>query len=815
VRDGHVPLHIHRQQNGTLTMVAFQDASHVLIDRIADVKFDGLCTYDYYGTVVDALFVAGTDGTYIYFCVRQDCVPTTRMILAALSRHYLDDFSGYYNDWCSVDSMFMPEKEKETKMVMEAIAKANEKNKLANSGGASGVLVSLWHHSPESIKNLPIAKVSGEHHIHFTAAEVWAALDDGQRAHAKAAFRLPADVTTTFMAGMLLWLASLPVDLYDQIVALPLLDVPDVTTYIKVAKHLSVRAKSFQNLLSRDLRMVFEAEVLANRAYGVVDWDAEKEHRIHPNVADLSPEDIEREAMRVLSREDADAEEPLKMTWNEFWAARWQWSAAGSIHSQYEEDLKNLPAEHSLRTKFIALLAAEDVPMSTYLDRPPALHAWASTKYEWAKMRAIYGTDLTSYILTHFAFMNCEDTLPKDFPVGKKAEMHIVAARVAATLQNAVAFTLDYEDFNSQHSTAALQAVMRAWVRVHKRQLSDDQIAAADWAIQSLEHVTVTDNLGTHTTYEAKGTLMSGWRLTSFANSVLNYIYTRAAYGVTKTIRRSVHNGDDVLLGVSSFGTTIDILRGAIQHNIRLQRSKCNYGGLAEFLRVDHVHGTGGQYIARNIATMMHSRIESKAAVKVNDVIDAMEARFGEFHERGGSLATISRLRTVYYARMAPIFNLRDDDMYTIKSAHRVVGGVSSRQDADVSHFIVHDSRQMRTALPKNLPGVVAYAKCIQGTLALNLPLATIIHHIMRATLNAVQMIVTTSAVVINRDVQRYAVYRALYKAHADVNRLPLFGKAMLTGFAFDVISRAPGMEVLKAVLASSSDPFALLQVLV
>lgn len=62
--------------------------------------------------------------------------------------------------------------------------------------------------------------------------------------------------------------------------------------------------------------------------------------------------------------------------------------------------------------------------------------AYASIKYEWAKLRAIYGTDLTSYILTHFAFYNCEDCLPPMFPVGQKANPKFLKQRVRATLYN-------------------------------------------------------------------------------------------------------------------------------------------------------------------------------------------------------------------------------------------------------------------------------------------------------------------------------------------------------------------------------------------
>jgi hypothetical protein len=702
------------------------------------------------------------------------------MILAILARHFNGDFSGYYNAWCSLDSLTFGIKAAEQISV---------------------------RHSPEALQALPVSKITSEHHVHFTAAEVWSCLNERQRVKASAAFRMPGDVTTSAMAGVLLWLASLEEPLYSIIVRSSILDAADMDAYIKAAKAFSVRAKSFQNLIEVDLRPIFELEVLANRAYGAVDWEAEREHRIHPNTANLSPAEVEFAAMRLFSSPDTDKDRPVSVGWDEYWKSRWQWSAAGSIHSQYQEDLDKLPEEYALRTKFIAIILEADHGIQHYINRPPEVHAWASTKYEWAKMRAIYGTDVTSYILTNFAFMNCEDTLPKAFPVGKRANPSFVSARVAATLEGAVAFTLDYEDFNSQHSTESMQAVMRAWVRVYKPYLSAEQIEAAKWAIASLDHVVVHDNTGLKTSYESRGTLMSGWRLTSFVNSVLNYIYTHAVAGNVGRTRRSVHNGDDVLMGVSSFATPVTVLRNAKVANIRLQRAKCNFGGLAEFLRVDHVHGSTGQYLARNISTLVHSRIESRAAVRVNDVIDAMEVRFSEYVERGGDMSIATRMRDLYYERMSKVFNMSKADMYTIKIAHRVVGGISTRPDAPVDMFVEHFNTTESTQLPSDIPGVTAYAKAVQGVLELTVPIQTIIAHVRKATLNAVQKLVTNSRVVVNKDAKRCAVYRSLHKAYVSVNKIPTFGKAMLTGFAFDVISRTPDLAALRIMLHAQEDP--------
>ena len=115
---------------------------------------------------------------------------------------------------------------------------------------------------------------------------------------------------------------------------------------------------------------------------------------------------------------------------------------------------------------------------------------------------------------------------------------------------------------------------------------------------------------------------------------------------------------------------------------------KRQFGGLAEFLRVDHVSGESGQYITRSIATMMHSRIESRIAIRATDVVEAMEERFSEYIVRGGDASIVSRLRKKYYNYVSEEFGMCEEDFYRIKKAHRVVGGVSNRNSAAVD-FIV------------------------------------------------------------------------------------------------------------------------------
>lgn len=131
-------------------------------------------------------------------------------------------------------------------------------------------------------------------------------------------------------------------------------------------------------------------------------------------------------------------------------------------------------------------------------------------------MRALYGCDLESYRLTDFGFSDAENTLPSFMPTGKKATEENVT-RILKSMQTGIPFCFDYDDFNSQHSILSMQTVMEAWLEVFCEDISEEQIVACKWAISSLEEMTFNVN---GTNYKAYATLFSGWRLTSFINTV-------------------------------------------------------------------------------------------------------------------------------------------------------------------------------------------------------------------------------------------------------------------------------------------------------
>jgi hypothetical protein len=785
---------------GSVVATDFAGATHALIDILPGTTSISDVVYDYRGSSVAAIILAGVHKSFVYCKLNQHLVARTTDISAILAAHFAD-YPCYYNSPTSLDNIELYINNKLTQQQHKHNKPIKLRNKLQ------------FNIKEEDIKNLPKTKITGEHHLHYTAQEIWDLLPDYEKRQARFALCLPSDSSTTFVAGVMLWLAILERELFELVLRCGLFLTIDQHSFGAIGKLISVRAKSLQNITEMDLRNIFEIDVLINRYLGDPIWEDEKEHRINPNLALVSRNEVYTLARELFSRQDNYRQKARGMEWKTFWAARWQWSATGSIHSQYLEDGTYIEKERELKNKFITLNKMPNFSMTKFLHRTPEIRAWASIKYEWAKQRAIYGTDLTSYVLTHFAFFNCEDTLPGDFPVGDKARPSYVSAKVEATLNKKEAFCLDFEDFNSQHSNQNMQAVMEAWLDVNKADLSEDQYIAGKWALESVGNTIIEDHLGTKSTYKSKGTLMSGWRLTTFMNSVLNYIYTKVCTRGVSEVPLSIHNGDDVLMGITKPSTIQVIMNNARARNIRVQSTKCAYGGIAEFLRVDHKRGEFGQYATRSIATLLHARIESKVAVSTVDYLNALESRLFDFKMRTQRNDIVVLLRNQYYSRMSKLYDITVHELFLIKKGHRVVGGISEFEDASVDYIVELEAGISEVELEEFLPGVAAYSEKIINDLEMKQQFGEVYKSIYRATLDAVQLVRKRCQVKPNNCMQQYRVLRGIYGAYSYLKGSVTLGKAMLTGFALDILAGKSGFESLISVMSMSTNPMLYLRV--
>jgi hypothetical protein len=792
MRDGNVPMCILRRSNGgkvTFEAVEFKDATHILVGTDECPTSDSECNFILHGVVIKGVRLSGSAMSYRYALVDQYLLTRRKEVISIMTRH----FNGLY------ESIDISEPLNLAPLFRDRYPDRSNNPKMDRL----------------MLSNLSNTKITAQHHLHFTVDEMIKVLGS-KKVLASPATRLPRDATLSMAAGVILWFDTLDEEMQVLMDGTGLFKTHSIKEFKVVAKNISVEAKSLQNIVEKDLRSIFEIDTLINRIDGEVDWAEEKDHRINPNVTKFDYETVYQAAAAIFISASACGRKPIKMKWEKYWNSRWQWSAAGSVHSQYAEDEKYVVrTDRNLKNKFIAISNMPGYSKDHFLGRPPQLHAWSSVKYEWGKLRAIYGTDITSYIVSNFAFYNCENVLPRRFPVGKDANDANVVNRVAGVLRGRLPYCLDFEDFNSQHSVSSMQAVINAYGDVFRDSFEPEQLEAVEWTARSLKHTIINDNMGLKTQYKSEGTLLSGWRLTTFVNSVLNAVYTDLICQDTKARGSSLHNGDDVLIGTLNLVTAQRSLKKGEEYNVRVQPSKCAFGGIAEFLRIDHARGSKGQYLTRAVATLMHSRIESKLSLDARDLVESMESRFSDCRNRGMSIATIAKLRQVYYERQALICSMKVEDFYKIKNIHRVAGGISEQIDSDVDVAVLKGDNIGKEILLPNLQGVFDYSRAVAKELGMEDRLEYITQRMYKATYEAVAPKSKQIRVVSNKEERWCYNVKAIYKAFKGQIQTAGYGKAALVGMALDVIQSSEKDTTLKLALQRSKDPIKLLRYLV
>lgn len=436
-------------------------------------------------------------------------------------------------------------------------------------------------------------------------------------------------------------------------------------------------AKQIQGSTDFDLSKIFELNVLHNRVETTVNWNEEREHRTHPDTVNISYPDVYTKCRELFELAKQEGKSPIKMDWNKYWMQRASIMPSGAVHSQHSEldkYVRKLPREVKNKKGLAASLP--NIDQRYFLSKIPSIEAYVSTKYEWGKVRALYGCDFSSHVNADFGLLNCEDTFPHFIPTGPQATEGYVKTLLKTAKYN-VPFCYDYDDFNSQHSKSSMQAVIDAWINTYFDDLTEDQIASALWTRESVGEMFVND-VKNSVRYEAMGTLFSGWRLTTFINTALNYAYLAKA-GINKLTNISIHNGDDVYAGTRNLKDIARLLKNSKQMGIRANTTKMSIGTIAEFLRVDMraEKPTSAQYLTRGISTFVHGRIESEAPVGYRAMVSAYKTRYDEVLERGGNAQRLRHLyrKQLFFARRK--FDVSEEMQEKLLKTHVQAGGLS------------------------------------------------------------------------------------------------------------------------------------------
>lgn len=674
----------------------------------------------------------------------------------------------------------------------------------------------------DTVMQLPISRVTADHHQNITHNEMYAMFNTSRKKqhfnfkilliqillNRMNELRIDNRVSMTTYITYILVAPFFAVVHLSKIVA----ESKSADEFETILKWESVAAKQSQTMWRDDLAAIYELNTLRNRVYEKVDWEKEYDHRVNPNVVNMPYEVVYKEALSIFRDARLEGKKPLQFKWADYWAIRWSRLPGGSVVSQYPEDIelkKQLKLEARIKSAWFS--AISDNSQNKWLEREPGIYATTSTKYEWGKVRALYGCDVTSFIHSDFAMSNCEDVLPSYFPVGKYATEENVN-RSMKKFDETIPVCFDYDDFNSQHSISSMQAVLSAWKECFKLSLTDEQNLSLQWTIDSVANMRVRFN-ELKTDAFINGTLMSGWRLTSFMNTVLNRVYLKVAH-LDKLAVYALHNGDDVFAGCRNVGEANSMVRAALNAGIRAQMAKTNIGTIGEFLRIDtrSKNPKGKQYLARSVATAVHGRVETSAPNDLLALVRANDVRLDSIIDRGGDVDVVGAVAKQLTKFAAKLFNVGIEVVEAARMLHPIQGGFDEQAELFERRLIRKTDVTSNAQLDEYClvkPGIYDYIEHVMNKFGLSRESISK-RKLFRTAISSMLRDKVSYEIVVE-DRWNVVNYRAIYKAWAK------------TGFVADISRfRAMGMVVAKdligltssaaSVVRNSYDPIAVMQ---
>nr|USO16292.1 RNA-dependent RNA polymerase [Phomopsis vexans victorivirus 1] len=403
---------------------------------------------------------------------------------------------------------------------------------------------------------------------------------------------------------------------------------------------------------------VVEMASLAGRGVGTVDLMSEAHYRCtsgaDEKIAHFDESDL-RETIRTVLREEIRRENETYAcdfdTLDDHWASRWAWAVNGANNSTAAKryDAAPRPPGMDREHRRAWLERVHDDPRP---DWDGTTYVSASEKLENGKTRAIFACDTVNYLAFEHLMKPIERRWRGNRVIldpGRGGHIGMAYAVNAARGRAGVSMMLDYDDFNSQHSTRAQQILIEETCDLaeYPTDLRDKLIASFD----KMHVYCRGKEVGI-----AKGTLMSGHRCTTYINSVLNAVYLRLVLGAHFYDEAvAMHVGDDVYLGVRSYRDAA-FVRGAIAASqLRMNPMKQSVGHVStEFLRNVASGRSIRGYLARAVSGIVSGNWVSDLTLDPSEALTSVLSSAHSINNRA-SVNTLSLLLESALVRMTKL----------------------------------------------------------------------------------------------------------------------------------------------------------------
>jgi len=413
-----------------------------------------------------------------------------------------------------------------------------------------------------------------------------------------------------------------------------------VLLHPKPAKILGQCIKALGANINHLGSMLVEGESLQGRGVGEGDLLDEARCRVDPRrvaegLAVFDPIKLRETIDKIVSEElrGPVAFESLE----EHWEGRWGWCVNGSharllerCRPQYK--VRDIPGLDRFYRRMFAEGTFEE-PVSGWDGH---VFVTASPKLEHGKTRSIFACDSVSYFAFEHLLKPCENLWQGRRVIldpGAKGNAGMVEKVRLLRGRGGVSIMLDFDDFNSQHTLSAQQAVIASLAEAtnYPKELANRLIA-------SFEHMEIHVKGASAGT--ATGTLMSGHRGTTFINSVLNAAYIRLSVGEEEYSRCwAMHVGDDVYLSAPTFDAASQVLNGMARSPCRLNPNKQSVGSVsAEFLRTCSDDRVARGYVTRAISSCISGNWVSDLKLDALGGLNSMVQNCRTLYNRSGGV---------------------------------------------------------------------------------------------------------------------------------------------------------------------------------
>jgi hypothetical protein len=298
-----------------------------------------------------------------------------------------------------------------------------------------------------------------------------------------------------------------------------------------------------------------------------------------------------REAMPRLTTLNEESRWSIaSMNRDEYWNKRTQHCVNGAHHMP--TGMADPIKKGTRRTRMVYL---ETETRSPLYKTEPKICATLSWKMESPKVRAIKAEDTVAYLNEDYIMKVVEKYWEHpQVLLDPGTETREEAGDRVSNMPGKYYVMLDFSAMDKQHSINTQVELMEALMDV----LATPQ-DIRDWMLQAEENQYLSSN---GKEVKLKYSLLTGRRMTTFINTVLNRVYLELALGELMP-KAAYHAGDDIVFRVEDMSKAREVVRKAIESKNVFNPRKQSLGPSAEFLRVATYGNLSIGYVNRTIAS--------------------------------------------------------------------------------------------------------------------------------------------------------------------------------------------------------------------